>query len=263
MIFSTKFKASLLTAFICTCVQLTFLSGASSYDEVFHNLGSDIKEAGYSKSLKISQWVGDHQILVESFQHAISTAPEPRNVKSFLDNIAWDDSYIYSYFGSNDGDMTMIPALTLPPGYDPRNRPWYSRTHDAMTTTLSEPYEDAGTKELILTLTTPVLNDEKFLGVFGVDINTRTLINLLTPEATTGINQFFIVTQDGKILFHPNKDVSLTFLNDTFQTGHIDIKDNYAVTLENSAGTTLLFYKIMNLPASNWYLCAAITNKEE
>ncbi|KKJ77989.1 hypothetical protein WH95_06165 [Kiloniella litopenaei] len=261
MIFRARFKTSILTAFVFVCVQLTYLSSASSNEEAFHKLPLNIKEAGYAKSLKISKWVREHQLLVESFQHAISTAPDPESVRSFLNNIAWDDSYFFSYFGSSNGDMTMFPELALPKGYDPRRRPWYLKTRTAMTTTLSDPYQDAGTEEFVLTLTTPVLKDTEFLGVFGVDINTRPLVSILTSETYTEIDQFFIVNQNGKVLLHPNSKLSNNSLIDIFQTEPLEIQENQAIALNEAIDKTLVFYKIMNLPVSGWYLCAVINNK--
>ena len=155
----------------------------------------------------------------------------------------------------------MFPELALPKGYDPRHRPWYVKTHTTMTTTLSAPYEDAGTEEFVLTLTTPVLKDTEFLGVFGVDINTHSLVSILASETNTEIDQFFIVNQNGKVLLHPNSKLSNNFLSDIFQTESIKIQENQTITLDEAIDKTLIFYKIMNLPASDWYLCAVTKNK--
>ncbi len=55
--------------------------------------------------------------------------------------------------------MTMWPADELPEGYDPRERPWYKDAVAAKASTLTEPYQDAASGKLIVTVATPLLRD--------------------------------------------------------------------------------------------------------
>lgn len=63
--------------------------------------------------------------------------------------------------------MTMYPPDELPPDYDPRKRPWYADAVAVGDSTLTEPYTDASTGQLIVTATTPVSEDGNLLGVVG------------------------------------------------------------------------------------------------
>ncbi|WP_120497933.1 cache domain-containing protein [Kiloniella sp. EL199] len=263
MICLIKLKTSFSICFIILVSTFLFHFNATADNTALKTVPLEVKEAGYSKSSKVSEWIGKHQFLIESFGQAISSGSKPQRVKSYLNNTVWDDDYLYSYFGSEDGIITILPDFEYPEGYDPRNRPWYTRTKKAKVTTLSDPYHNAATDGFILTITTPVFNGTNLLGIFGSDINAQALVKLLKTEIKKGVSQFFLINRQGKILLHTSTVQSLHSLKHALSTEHVEIKENHAVTLGDQKGTILTFYKINGIPASDWYICAAFSKKNK
>ncbi len=244
-----------LTLFCSITFNFSLFSPAFSDENIFDSLPPDIKEEGFFRTSLAAKWIGEHQLLAESLAGAISSDPTPQKIKNYLHNTVWDDSHIYSYFGSKDGIMTITPSLALPEGYDPRRRPWYDKTLSARKTTLSAPYQNLPTNDFILTLTTPAFHGTDILGIVGIDINTKNLEKLTKPETGTGVSQVFWINKKGEILLHPDRELSSSSITSIFPTKNLKIKENYAVTVENQPGTILAFFKVTDIPVSDWYLC--------
>lgn len=99
------------------------------------------------------------------------------------------------------GDFLVYPEQDLPDGYDPRERPWYK---DSMAmsekTQISEPYIDAFTGGVIVTITHTLVDGS---GVFGMDLSLEAL-SKLTDGIKIGSQGYPIVlSAEGNYLVHP------------------------------------------------------------
>ncbi|MDR3354455.1 MAG: methyl-accepting chemotaxis protein [Synergistaceae bacterium] len=96
--------------------------------------------------------------------------------------------------------------------YDPKTRPWYMGAKAAMDTIVTDPYIDTQTKDLVVTVATPVYDEEsgKFFGVVASDISLSTLSKRITDVHVMGVGFGILVAKDGTILEHPNKEYILT-----------------------------------------------------
>ncbi|WP_300526540.1 methyl-accepting chemotaxis protein [Aminiphilus sp.] len=99
----------------------------------------------------------------------------------------------------------------IPPGnFDSRTRPWYQKAVEAKKTVYVDPYVDANTGKVILTIATPVLAaDGSLIGVVGADIDLDTLVSLVVEQKISGSGYGFLVNQEGLIIAHPNEEVRL------------------------------------------------------
>ncbi|QEK11615.1 hypothetical protein FQB35_04140 [Crassaminicella thermophila] len=76
-----------------------------------------------------------------------------------------DTDIMFAYFGTADGEMYSYPEDELPEDYDPRVRPWYKKAiENKGKTVLSEPYQDASTGEVVITVAKTVLDGNKVIG---------------------------------------------------------------------------------------------------
>ena len=86
-------------------------------------LQSKLTESGSLATAGISNWLDGRRLLVESLANNIARDSSPENVSELASGEALSESFIFSYFGSADGIMTMYPSEELPADYDPRKRP--------------------------------------------------------------------------------------------------------------------------------------------
>lgn len=105
------------------------------------------------------------------------------------------------YVGSNTGVLIRKPKITMPSGYDPRERDWFkaamSKQGEAV---VSEPYQDAGTKEWCITVS-QTINDGA--GVVAVDIHLSHLQELVGKVKLGNSGYAFLLDQNRKYIAHP------------------------------------------------------------
>ena len=91
--------------------------------------------------------------------------------------------------------------------YDARTRPWYIKAIKEMKSIISKPYIDATTKKLIISIATPLIINDKVVGVIGSDIFldtvVETILNIKLPESGFA----YLVDEKGKILIHKDKSL--------------------------------------------------------
>ena len=218
------------------------------------DLDSYMTEMGTVTANNIESWLSGRILLVESASQTIASNPTADAVSRLLEQKALASTFIYSYLGSADGSFTMRPNDDMPADYDPRTRPWYKDAMTAGGTTLTEPYIDAATKQLIITIATPA----QATGVVGGDLSLQTLVQIINSLDFDGMGYAFLVSSDGKILVHPNQDLVMKSLRDVFP------KDTPRITQELSEveldGVTrlLTFAPVKGLPGVAWHVGLSI-----
>ena len=218
------------------------------------DLDSYMTEMGTVTAHNIESWLSGRILLVESASQTIAGNPAADAVGRLLEQKALASTFIYSYLGSADGSFTMRPNDDMPADYDPRTRPWYKDAMTAGGTTLTEPYIDAATKQLIITIATP----SQSAGVVGGDLSLQTLVQIINSLDFDGMGYAFLVSSDGKILVHPNQDLVMKSLRDVFP------KDTPRITQELSEveldGVTrlLTFAPVKGLPGVTWHVGLSI-----
>lgn len=218
------------------------------------DLDSYMTEMGTVTANNIESWLSGRILLVESAAQTIASNPTADAVSRLLEQKALASTFIYSYLGSADGSFTMRPNDDMPADYDPRTRPWYKDAMTAGGTTLTEPYIDAATKQLIITIATP----SQSAGVVGGDLSLQTLVQIINSLDFHGMGYAFLVSSDGKILVHPNQDLVMKGLRDVFP------KDTPRITQELSEveldGVTrlLTFAPVKGLPGVTWHVGLSI-----
>ncbi|MBU2332545.1 MAG: methyl-accepting chemotaxis protein, partial [Gammaproteobacteria bacterium] len=152
------------------------------------------------------------------------------------------------------GEFIVHPRFELPAGYDPRQRPWYKDAVAAGRTTLTEPYQDAATNELIITAATPAQAGGQALGVVGGDLSLKVLVQIINALDFNGMGYAFLASGDGKILVHPDSSKVMKSLGELFP-GHAPSLDaNYAEVDLDGQTRILSFSRVQGLPSVTWYV---------
>lgn len=105
------------------------------------------------------------------------------------------------YVGSDTGLLIRKPQITMPAGYDPRERDWYK---DAMKrkgeVIISEPYQDAGTNEWEITISQSTKDGS---GVVAVDIYLSYLQEQINQVKLGKSGYAFLLDQNRRFIAHP------------------------------------------------------------
>src|SRR5690606_23010978 len=139
----------------------------------------------------------------------------------------------------------------MPEGYDPRTRPWYKDAMAAGGSTLTEPYVDAATGKLIITIATPAGSS----GVAGGDLSLDTLVQIINSLDFDGIGYAFLISADGKILVHPDKNLVMKSLKEVYPENTPQVTSGIAEAELDGTARILTFTPVKGLPSVNSYVC--------
>jgi methyl-accepting chemotaxis protein len=218
------------------------------------DLDSYLKEMASSTSNNIENWLSGRILLVENVAQTISNNPEPASVIQLLEQKVLLSTFAFTYLGNAEGNFTMRPDDSMPPGYDPRTRPWYKDAVASGKTTLTEPYVDAATNALTLTVATPVNKNGTNLGVVGGDLTLETLVKIVNSLNFDGMGYAFLVSADGKVLVHPDKALVMKSLKEIYPQDTPKIDGDWSEVDVDGQTKIFTFTQVKGLPSVNWYL---------
>ena len=214
-----------------------------------------LHEMGQSTAGTIENWLSGRVLMVQNLGESLSTQTAPENVVQRLQQKSQLATFMFNYFGQNDGSFAMQPPDKMPEGYDPRTRPWYKDAVNAGKSVLTEPYIDAATGQLIITIASPVLgSDGQTLGVVGGDLSLETLSRIINSLNFSGKGFAFLVSADGKILVHPNAKLIMKSLKEVYPQGTPAITGQVSEVDHDGQTQMLTFAHVDGLPSVNWYV---------
>ncbi|MEW6695148.1 Methyl-accepting chemotaxis protein I [Tepidimonas thermarum] len=126
-----------------------------------------------------------------------------------LQKVARTVGYDTTYIGYADKRTAFSSPQDLPPDYDPTTRPWYQLASRSEGVVLTEPYVDAGTKRLVLTLAAARRDGAQVQAVVAGDIFLDAVQASIDAIKPTPSSNAFIVARDGRLVVHPNLDLIL------------------------------------------------------
>ncbi|WP_206460619.1 methyl-accepting chemotaxis protein [Anaerovorax sp. IOR16] len=137
--------------------------------------------------------------------------------------------------------------------YDCTIRDWYKAAKEKMNVIYTEPYIDASTDKMVITVAAPILKDNEFVGVFGLDID----VNALTTIAS-GIkiyNNGYPVLFDDKnnIIIHKDSEL-IPFVDNSgneHKTNISEIKGDYQSMLDSLEVGLAIFKEGQDMDGSN------------
>ncbi|MBS7663595.1 PDC sensor domain-containing protein [Pseudomonas lalucatii] len=85
--------------------------------------------------------------------------------------------------------------------YDYTNMPWYARPRDSRNSSVEGPYVDLyGTNMYVLTFTMPIIVDDRFIGVAGLDLSLHNVEKMLIRSLMCLANEAVLISTEGRII---------------------------------------------------------------
>ena len=125
------------------------------------------------------------------------------------------------------------PSWDPGPTWDPRKRPWYTDAKNANRLIVTAPYADSVSKEIVVSIGTPVSKNGRFHGAIFFDVSLSKLGDMINSFNLFDAGFAFMVSKDGTIISHPdtarNGDKASSFLGnlsfDTTSTQTVTLDD--------------------------------------
>lgn len=161
------------------------------------------------------------------------------------------DSFILIGFGHEGSGQYVASDSSWDPGatWDPRKRPWYTGAKSANRLIVTAPYADAVTKEIVVSIGTPVQQYGNFSGAIFFDVSLSGLAEMINKVNLLDAGYAFMVTDEGSIISHPDESLNGKKMKD-FLPG-ININNAIQSTDLNGEKSLVSFRKVNNL---DWYV---------
>ncbi|EHH1099395.1 methyl-accepting chemotaxis protein [Vibrio parahaemolyticus] len=220
------------------------------------HINSSVKEILTSVSNTVQSEMNAKKDLSRSITEIIELSPNDRTyVKDILEKPTPKSSFLAIGFGyeSNGFVIENDDGWDAGPDYDPRQRPWFIAAKNKGDLVVTDPYVDASSKNVIISVGTPVKQNGQFLAGMFYDLELTTLSDLVNQVNLFDAGYLFLVTDDGTTIAHPQSKYNGEKLNSYLPqvdlnkaTQHIEVDNNpYMVSLTH-------------IPSENWYVGAII-----
>ena len=240
------FVLLVLTALSVVFCTVAYLKMSSALEQEIQN---EIKMAADNKVSFVSEWVDSRQKIVGSVLPRFGTGELKPMLDQARDAGGFDDMYV----GQPDKTMTQFTGgAPVPPGYDPTVRPWYLAAKDATGPIASPPYIDAATKRPIITFAQARKDGGNLLAVAGGDVTLARVVEEVTAAKLPGEGFAFLVTAEGDVIAHPQKDSGLKKIGEVmpgFDLGAL-AKDGQIQEVEQDGVTDLV--ALYPVPKTSW-----------
>lgn len=173
---------------------------------------------------------------------------------------------IWAFIGLENGLHLTYPGKTgFAAGYDPRKRPWYTQSKQSNSIQWLSPYIDASGNGLMLPCTLPLYdNNQKLIGVAGVEMAMSFIIKNLMSISMPGIISTYLVNDMGDIVIRSTDKIDRYKTNIVVNTvpelekfAYSDIltaiknkESGYTTTFEFNQNQLFAYYPIQSL---GWY----------
>ena len=188
----------------------------------------------------------------------------------YANKVNHDSSGRFIPYLFKDGDSIYSEALV---GYD--TDAYYQDTKNSMNEIITEPYSyEAGGKLVnIISIVVPIIVDDEFLGIVGVDLLSTDLQGVVDETLLFDSGYISVLTSDATLVAHPNAEILLTDATDYFdpslKSGIKDAITNSTIFItENKSVKTGVISKVVfvsteiGYTGSNWCMLVSIPNKE-
>ncbi|MCW1937955.1 methyl-accepting chemotaxis protein [Pseudomonas sp. MDMC_285] len=243
----------LLAASLVVIVAFSLFTLYNDYlqrNAIREDLENYLHEMGNVTASNIQNWLSGRILLVENTAETIGHDSSETAVLQVLRQKTLGSNFVSIYLGTTSGDFFQSPDDELPSDYDPRTRSWYNAARNAGGSVLTEPYVDAGSNGLTVTIAAPAGS----VGIVGGDLSLKTLTDILGALQLDGIGYAFLVSRDGTILVHPDQSLVMKNLKEVFAQDTPQISSAISEASLDGAARIYTFSQITGLPSVDWYV---------
>ena len=110
------------------------------------------------------------------------------------------------YVGFENKDVFFASGTEPPEGFDCTQRDWYKQAKEKKAAIVSEPYVDAITGKMVITIAYPIRYKADIKGVAGADILLDEVIKLVEDNNSNENGYGFLVDSNNRFITHKNEE---------------------------------------------------------
>ncbi len=191
-------------------IMLGFVTVCSMYiyqNERDKKIGSMLQNCGSS----VESWITMKAEMAHIFEDEIVDREYyiyKNSLKKYLvDKRADDETILDVYVGFPDGSSVFGDDWEpTKEEYNPTERGWYKDAVEAGGVIITDPYSDAQTGLLVVTIAEPIIAKDEFRGVFACDIYLDKIVEEVNTLKMDDNGYAMLLTAEGNILAHENEE---------------------------------------------------------
>lgn len=256
MKFSHKVVAASSVLLLVTVSLLSIKQLYTVRAEVESNVNSSLKElVSGVKSTVISEMEAK-KALAQSTTEVLELAPSDHGyVKAILESPTLKNSFLAIGYGYEENGFVIENDDNWEAGsdYDPRKRPWYQGAKSKGRLVVTAPYVDASSKNVIISVGTPVKKNGQLIAGMFYDLELTNLATLVNQVNLFDAGYLFLVTADGTTIAHPEAQNNGEKLSSYLPQAKLNEQPQ---TIEIDGKTFMVSFTA--IPSENWYIGAII-----
>ena len=221
-------------------------------------IGNNVFHSGEIVNQKIESWVDLHKVLLENYVDLIAlegTSGEGLITDLMYRTVEQYPEFSSIYFGTSNQQLIISNDWRPEAGFDLTTRPWYVNAIQSDGLSFSEPFEDALTHKMIVSMSLPVYDDNASLvGVVSGDILLETLEAYISGFTKDIIGNTYLVDQMGRMLFQfgsVSEDITAEQLYRIYSEENM-ASDKDRLFLRRSILGIDGFFQSYEMPYSHW-----------
>ncbi|WP_277206779.1 methyl-accepting chemotaxis protein [Vibrio misgurnus] len=256
MKFSQKIVAASSLLLLVVISLLSFQQQTTVRSQVESFVNTSLMELVEGVKNTIEADLNSKKTLAQTTTEVVALDPDNREfVRQVLETPKLKQSYITVGVGY-DSDGAVVEnddAWEVDADYEPRTRPWYLDAKQQRKMVVTEPYVDATTKQTVISIGAPLIDQRQFKGAIFFDVELTELADLVNSVNLFDAGYLFIVTKDGSTIAHPQTHFNGESLN-RYLPG-VQIQPG-TQTIKHDGKTYLVNFTL--IPEENWYIGAVI-----
>lgn len=215
-----KLSAVLIVAIIIPVLTLGFLS----YQKTYKTLEQKLQDNSKGTLTQIDNSISE---FAKGFEHSIGAISQNKAVVElaaaaggsespallgyasdiFIQTASANKNIMSAYMGTQDKRTYMYPVNNTPEGYDPTSRGWYKLALENRGKIVwTEPYVDAGTGKMVITVCKTVESGASVIGVAALDISLEDFAANFKDTRIGNTGYLFITDKSGVIVSHKDME---------------------------------------------------------
>jgi len=250
------FNAFLLAIFGLVLVSLAYFQMKS---QIMDGLNNEFNAVLYGQQTVVKNWINEKVSLVSA---QAANVNRPDAVPFLAQTAAGGDFGGGVYAGFEDGRKPIFNDNWQPPAdYKVPERPWYAQTKANNRVTLTEPYVDAETKKLTMTVAVPFVTAGKFAGVVAGDVFAQDLVREVLSAKVRAGGYMFLINRAGNLIGHPKPELTmkpLTSIAPDMTADAVDAASKIDPLQEAQISGETELWQAVPVPGTDWYICMAV-----
>ncbi len=195
----------------------TMLLGLTNYQSSSRLLEKSIRSAALNSVDNMKEHINTFMRLQEESLIILSQNSNVRNIKNrtaaeyeeaFKNHLKGHTDIMNAYIGLDDKKMLLYPEQELPADYDPTSRPWYQNALKSNKLVWSDPYADASTNQMVVSVSMPIYDQSNvFVGVLAIDISLGTMTDFISSSSIGEEGYMALYDSVGIAIAHPDPEL--------------------------------------------------------